>query len=351
MNWLALTGVNGFIGHNLAWELLFPDCETYSDRPIQGRPPRIDQVLGIDLPASECRQTHTRLAGTPNYHYISGIAAVSAIDERTAAWGSPPLAVIHNGACSSTTVQDPNVFRTQNVEASQALFGYCADHGIPLLYASSASVYGNGDHGFSDRMEDNDRYSPMNLYGRSKHEFDRWVLQQTRRPPIWFGMRYFNVFGPFEEHKASQASIFHWGRRQILESGRLRLYASHLEGLADGHQKRDFVPVHDICRVTWSLLSLALRGKELSQSGRFVNVGRGHATTWLEIGGALFDALNRPQVFEFVPMPPALQAHYQNYTCADLSTLQELGIDHPFMDLSQAFSAALVRESRATPAP
>lgn len=342
MTWLALTGVNGFVGHNLALQLLFPDDETYA-----GTAPRVDFVLGTDLPTSEGRATHARLTGVPNYHYVSGVGNVAAIEERTAAWGEPPLAVIHNGACSSTTVSDPEIFRVQNVEASQALFHYCAKHKIPLLYASSASVYGSGGQGFSDAVNDVDRYTPMNLYGQSKLEFDSWILDQKSRPPVWFGMRYFNVFGPFEEHKGAQASVFHWGRKQILETGKLRLFESTTEGLASGHQQRDFVAVQDVCRVTWSLLEQAVQGVSLIESGLFVNIGRGEAVTWLDIGGDLFDALKVPTAFEFIPMPADLRRHYQNFTRADLSTLRGLGITAPFLKLKKAFEHALALEERA----
>ena len=339
MSWLALTGVNGFIGHNLALELLLPGAETYA--------PPVDFVLGTDLAPSEARATHARLTGVPRYHYASGIGTVAAIEERTVAWGGPPLAVIHNGACSSTTVNDPNVFRIHNVESSQTLFRYCAKHGIPFLYASSASVYGNGNQGFSDAIEDNDRYQPMNMYGRSKLEFDSWVLDQPERPPVWFGMRYFNVFGPFEEHKGSQASILTWGRKQILETHKLRLFRSNQEGLADGHQRRDFVPVQDVCRVTWQLLKLALERPTYPGGGMFVNVGRGVPETWIDIGGALFDALGIPTAFEFIPMPAGLSQHYQNYTCADLSTLHGLNITRPFLKLRKAFDLSLQAEAPA----
>jgi ADP-L-glycero-D-manno-heptose 6-epimerase len=345
MTWLALTGVNGFVGHNLALELLFPDVLALDA-------PKVDFLLGTDLAPSESRATHSRLLGAPNYHYASGIGSVAAIAERTTAWAEPPLAVIHNGACSSTTVKDANVFRIQNVEASQALFQYCAKHRIPFLYASSASVYGNGKQGFSDLIEDNDRFTPMNMYGRSKHEFDRWVIGQPQRPPVWFGMRYFNVFGPFEEHKLEQASIFYWGRKQILESGRLRLFCSHNDGLADGHQQRDFVPVQDVCRVTWRLLKLALDGPSYPNAGKFVNIGRGEAETWIDIGGALFDALGKPTAYDFIPMPESLRSHYQNYTRADLSTLHDLGIKQPFLKLRAAFERSLQAEAKAYgPAP
>lgn len=337
MTWLALTGVNGFIGHNLALELLFPNPETSA--------PKVDFVLGIDLATSQGRPTHARLIGVPNYRYSCGLDAAAAIAERTAAWGEPPLAVIHNGACSSTAVTDPKIFAVQNLQASQNLFRYCTRESIPLLYASSASVYGSGSKGFSDSFEDHAKYSPLNLYGRSKYDFDSWVIEQKERPPAWFGLRYFNVFGPFEAHKLGQASIFEWGRQQIQATGRLQLFESHQPGLANGHQKRDFVSVFDVARVTWALLKLIEDGLELPEKGRFLNLGRGEAVTWLDVGGALFDAMGRPAVFDFIPMPEPLRAHYQYYTQADLSALQQLGICAPFLSLRLGFEKSLAAVS------
>ncbi len=339
MTWIALTGVNGFIGHHLALELLAPDLQ-----PLAFPAVKVDRVLGLDLLNSRDRRNHERLTTFGNYRFGDAGQTLEILNRAASEWGGPPVAVIHNGACSSTTETDPEVFRVQNVEASQAVFTYCAQHQIPFLYASSASVYGDGSLGFDDGLEANSRYTPMNLYGRSKHQFDSWVLEQVARPPVWFGLRYFNVFGAFEEHKQSQASVFHWGRRQILESGCLRLYQSHQPDLADGEQRRDFVPVQDVCRVTWGLLRQALQGLNLPKGGAFVNVGRGVATSWIEIGTALFEALGRTPEFEFIPMPEALREHYQNYTKADLRTLHSLGLEEPFLGLREAFQNSTARE-------
>lgn len=343
MRWIVLTGVNGFIGHNLLLEFL----ESGSGTLI----PSVDKVVGSDLPTSLGRQTHLRTKDHPRLHFLLADQLLSGLSELEAQWGAPPIAIVHNGACSSTTETDPEVFRTLNVESSQALFRYCASKSIPFLYASSASVYGNGSQGFDDTLELNSQYTPMNLYGRSKHTFDSWVLEQNERPSCWFGMRYFNVFGAFEAHKKSQASILHWGRQQILERGDLRLFKTHLPDLEDGHQKRDFVSAQDICRVTLQLLKLALAGVELSSGGRFVNIGRGEAVTWLDLAGALFAALDREVKIEFIDMPLALREHYQNFTQAQLSTLAELGISEPFLDLPTAMREAIAKERNANYLP
>lgn len=333
MKWIALTGVNGFIGHNLVLEIL---AQAQKSPDFAGL-----QVLGTDLPASTNRATHRSNLEQPGFEYCNAGEFASTLAAWQTRLGSKPLAVIHNGACSSTTETNRQVFQKLNIESSQELFGYCAQQQVPFLYASSASVYGDGSLGFSDAIEKNDLYSPMNLYGQSKHTFDKWVLQQKNRPPAWFGLRYFNVFGPHEEHKAGQASILHWGGKQIADTGKLRLYRSHRDDIPDGEQRRDFVSVFDIIRVTVGLLKLALAGVSLPEKGCFVNVGRGEAATWIETAEALFSAMDRPCRIEFIDMPPQLQEHYQNYTCADLSTLHGLGLTEPFLDLKEAFSRSL----------
>ncbi len=338
MRWIVLTGVNGFIGHNLLLQFLDASPGTLI--------PEVDKVVGSDLPTSLERDTYGRTQGHPRLDFVLAPDLLKKLEASVEAWG-PPLAVIHNGACSSTTETDPEVFRTLNLESSQQLFRFCARHQIPFLYASSASVYGDGELGFNDQLERNDQYQPMNMYGRSKHDFDSWVLEQAQRPSVWFGMRYFNVFGAFEAHKKGQASILHWGRRQILDGGVLRLFQSHVDDLEDGHQKRDFVSVQDILRVTGRLLALALEGQRFPEGGRFVNIGRGKATSWLEMAEALFQALEKPYQVEFIPMPPALREHYQNYTQAELGTLHDLGIREPFLEHVEAFRQALKIESAA----
>lgn len=331
MRWIALTGVNGFIGHNLTLEFLEQTPQTLELD--------VEMVVGSDLTSSLGRPTHQKAALYPNYRFCPAEELPARLEVLEREFGAPPLAVIHNGACSSTTETDPEIFRTLNVESSQQLFGYSCERKIPFLYASSASVYGDGSLGFDDSMERNEKYRPLNLYGRSKHQFDSWAVNQTDQPNGWFGLRYFNVFGPHEEHKGGQASLLHWGRRQILDHGELKLYRSHHPGVADGEQRRDFVSVFDVVRVTLGLLQLALNRPQNARG--FVNIGRGEASTWLEAAQALFAALNREMKIQFVDMPEQLREHYQNYTCAHLGTLHRLGLEQPFLTLEEAFSLSL----------
>lgn len=340
--WIALTGVNGFIGHNLLSQIL--------DDPKQTLGLDVESVLGCDLPHSVSRETHQRVMDKPGYRFVTADSFLPELSRWETEFQCPPEAVIHNGACSSTTETDPEVFRTLNVEASQELFSYCAQKSVPFLYASSASVYGDGSLGFSDSLEMNDKYRPLNLYGRSKHQFDQWVLRQEQRPPVWFGLRYFNVFGPSEEHKGSQASVLHWGSRQIEETGKIKLYRSHRADIADGKQQRDFVSVFDVVRVTSALFKMGREGLDLPEKGLFVNVGRGHAATWIETAQALFESMGVEPHIEFVDMPTELREHYQNFTEADLSTLHQLGVTEPFLQLRPAFERAL-REMKYSGVP
>ncbi len=335
MRWIALTGVNGFIGHNLVLEFL--------ERTPQTLEFAVDRILGTDLEASLDRPTHARATRYPNYEFCVAENFLAKLEDWESELGTPPLAILHNGACSSTTETDPEIFRTLNVESSQKLFRYCSRKQIPLLYASSASVYGDGSLGFSDALADNAQYSPLNRYGRSKHDFDSWVLEQEETPPCWFGLRYFNVFGPFEQHKKKQASILYWGREQIEQTSAIKLFKSHVPDLEDGCQKRDFVSVFDVIRVSLSLLKLSLNTPSLQGNGLFVNVGRGQAATWIETASALFESMDLEPRIEFIEMPVQLQEHYQNFTCADLSTLHKLGLTEPFLDLKTAFQRSLQR--------
>lgn len=304
---------------------------------------QVDKILGADLPHSVERSTHRYNCAFPRFEFCEATNFLDALEAKEREFGRPPLAVIHNGACSATTETDPEVFRTLNVESSQELFRYCARKSVPFLYASSASVYGDGSLGFDDSVDKNSQYRPLNLYGQSKHRFDSWVLEQEKRPPAWFGLRYFNVFGPFERHKAGQASIFYWGRDQIEKNGEIKLFRSHREDLEDGLQQRDFVSVFDVLRVTVGLLKLALCEPELPGNGLFVNVGRGAAATWVETATSLFQAMEKETSLSFVDMPAALRKHYQNYTCADLSTLHQLGLTEPFLSLEEGFRRSLDR--------
>jgi ADP-L-glycero-D-manno-heptose 6-epimerase len=197
------------------------------------------------------------------------------------------------------------------------LFEFCSDFNIPFIYASSASTYGNGEFGFSDDLKVLPEYVPLNKYGFSKHIFDKWVLKQRKTPPFWAILKFFNVYGPQEYHKEKQSSVIYQAFNQIKATGALKLFKSYKSGVADGEQKRDFVYVKDVVR----LMEFLLRNHKKTKSGVY-NVGTGKARTFLDLGKAVFAAMNKNPEFDMIEMPEDVKKHYQYFTEADLSNLR-----------------------------
>lgn len=236
---------------------------------------------------------------------------------------SPIEAIWHLGADSDTTTRDWDGLLRTNVRASQTLWRYCAEQGIPFYYASSAATYGDGSVGFSDRTPPAE-LAPLNLYGRSKNEFDAWVLAEIEAgrpaPPHWAGFKFFNVYGAREGHKGRMASILWKAARDMEAHGAVRLFRSNDPAIPDGEQRRDFVWVGEaLAHMRW-----VARARPASA---IYNSGTGHASTFLEMIHAWFAARGREPSIEFVPMPEALTRQYQNYTRADMSKLREAGYD------------------------
>lgn len=354
--YIVVTGAHGFIGHHILEKMLMSDLSTLvqehesegsaelSSRTAQVRfsqqsQPTASSVFNVwvvDLPESVSRSTAHRFAQSSRVKILFQRDLLAALKSAT----HPPVAVIHNGACSSTVERNPAVFAELNVGSSQELWNYCAQNNVPFIYASSAAVYGDGNKGFSDSPEHSQQFEPLNLYGKSKLDFDLWALNQEKSPPYWFGLRYFNVYGPFESHKGGQASMVYHGYQQATRSGSIRLFKSNAPTYTDGNQVRDFVYVKDIVKVTLFLLRIALKKQPLNlpggqQNGCFVNVGCGETRTWNELARAVFEALNVPPQIEYIPIPENIAGQYQNYTCADLSTLRQLGYSAPLTHLSQ----------------
>ena len=342
----VVTGAHGFIGTNIVEKILamdpvdlgFPKHSPvkFSNYAEQGHHELGCSVIASDLAASINRETARRFLGSARYQYVDYKELVSYLENLT----QKPDAVIHNGACSSTTETDPSVFAELNVNYSKALWEFCAKYNIPYIYASSAATYGDGTLGFSDKKEDCEKYTPLNLYGKSKLDFDIWALKQRKTPASWFGLRYFNVFGQFEAHKGGQASMVYHGYQQATRTGKIKLFASNSPKYTAGEQLRDFVYVDDIVQITMQLLHLALLRKLgesklfLPENGVFLNIGRGIAETWNSLANEVFSALSMPANIEYIPMPANIINQYQNYTCADLSTLRSIGVQHEFTTLN-----------------
>jgi len=245
-------------------------------------------------------------------------------------------AVVHLGARTDTTLHDETVFRTLNLAYSQALWTACARHQIPLIYASSAATYGDGSLGFEDDHALVSKLQPLNPYGRSKNDFDRWALRQPSAPPRWAGLKFFNVYGPNEAHKQRMASVVYHTFLQIQRTGRMRLFRSHHPDFRDGEQQRDFVFVEDVLRVCRFFL------EEEAPSGLY-NVGTGRARTFLDLAGAVFRALDLEPRIEFIPTPEDIRATYQYFTEASLGKLRRAGYEAPFTSLEEGVES-YVRE-------
>ncbi|WP_161597702.1 NAD-dependent epimerase/dehydratase family protein [Fluviispira multicolorata] len=340
----VVTGAHGFIGTNIVEKILTAAPEELGF--ANGRPSRFSNfeenqqergcsVIATDLPDSINRINARRFLGSVRYQYVDYeklIAHLESLEKK-------PDLVIHNGACSSTTETNPEIFQKLNLGYSQALWEYCARNNIPFIYASSAATYGDGRFGFSDKKEDCNKYVSLNLYGKSKLDFDLWVLKQKETPPTWFGLRYFNVFGQFESHKGGQASMVYHGYNQAVRTGKIKLFESNTSEYAHGEQLRDFVYIDDLVDITMELIRISLARIEnkssylISENGLFLNIGRGVAESWNNLAQEVFSSLSIPESIEYIPMPDNIIRQYQNYTCADLSTLRSLGIQHEFKSL------------------
>lgn len=236
--------------------------------------------------------------------------------------------VIHLGARTDTTEFDWNIFLDLNLHYTQSIWQICAEQNIPLIYASSAATYGAGEFGYKD---DNDlcfKLQPLNPYGRSKNEFDKWAMQQELQPPFWAGLKFFNVYGPNEYHKGRMASVILHTFETVQKTGKMQLFRSHRPDFEDGMQLRDFVYVKDIVSVILHLMQIR------PESGLY-NVGTGHAESFLELAHATFDAMGKPRDISFIDIPEDIRDKYQYFTEADMRKLRSTGYNKPFHTLRE----------------
>ncbi len=241
-------------------------------------------------------------------------------------WGQPE-AIIHMGACSSTTERDAGYLIRNNFEYTKKLALAATASGIRFIYASSAATYGNGAEGFDDAAGI-DRLRPLNMYGYSKQLFDLWALRHNMLDSI-VGLKYFNVFGPNEYHKGDMSSMVLKAFEQITSSGKVRLFRSYLPGYADGEQLRDFLYVKDAAAMTLHFLSAR------HINGLF-NIGSETASTWNSLVAPIFEATGKPVNIEYIEMPESIRPQYQYYTCASIKKLKESGYNRPLTSLGDA---------------
>jgi ADP-L-glycero-D-manno-heptose 6-epimerase len=236
--------------------------------------------------------------------------------------------VIHLGARTDTTETDTSIFDELNLNFSKRLWQYCSEYQIPLVYASSAATYGNGELGFHDKHELSSELKPLNEYGRSKNNFDQWALEQEKQPFFWAGLKFFNVYGPNEYHKNRMASVVYHAFNTIKATGKMQLFRSHRPDFKDGEQSRDFIYVKDICEVIYFLM------ENRKQSGIY-NVGTGKARSFYDLVAATFSAMDLTPDISFKDTPEDIRENYQYFTEAPMQKLKTLGFDKPFTTLEE----------------
>lgn len=306
---IIVTGATGFIGSNII-----------ADLNARGR---TDLLLVDDL------GSHGKWKNIAKRRFMD------LLDYRSVEQLLPKLgraeAVIHMGANSSTTSIDGDEILRVNLSASMTWWKWCTMHETPFIYASSAATYGDGTQGFADDQstEALDRLAPLNLYGWSKHQFDKWAVERAaegKAPPQWAGLKFFNVYGPNEYHKGDMKSLVAKNTALIALGDTIRLFKSHHADYEDGGQLRDFVYVKDCCKVmTWLL--------DHPQVSGLFNLGTGQARSFVDLVQAIGKALGRAPNIEYVDMPESIRANYQYFTEAAMNKLRTAGFTESFYSL------------------
>lgn len=236
--------------------------------------------------------------------------------------------VFHLGARTDTTEFDMELLNRLNLDYSKAIWKICVANGIPLVYASSAATYGLGEYGYEDKHELSEKLIPLNPYGVSKNEFDKWVLEQNDIRIFWAGLKFFNVYGPNEYHKGRMASVIFHAFNQIKSTGAMKLFRSHNPDYKDGEQLRDFVYVKDVVEVCFFLM------KNRKHSGIY-NLGSGKARSFKDLVKATFKALDKTEDISFIDTPADIRDKYQYFTEANMNKLKSIGYPYEFTTLEE----------------
>ena len=312
---IVVTGAAGFIGRNVVAEL-----------NRRGE----DELILVDELGREDKWKN--LLGLRYEDLVSPEEFLGMLEEGAFA---EARSLIHLGACSATTERDADYLLRNNYQYTRVLCNWALEHEVRFVYASSAATYGDGAQGYDDADEVTPTLRPLNMYGYSKHMFDLWALKHglfdRGDEGGIVGLKYFNVFGPYEDHKGEMRSVVSKSYEQIRRTGKVELFKSYRPEYRDGEQRRDFIYVNDAVEVT---LHFALQ--EPTAPGGLFNCGTGEARTWIELVRPVFEAMGLEPKIEFVPMPEALQGRYQYFTQSKVDKLRAAGYRRAFTPLAEA---------------
>lgn len=236
--------------------------------------------------------------------------------------------IFHLGARTDTTEFNTELLNELNLDYSKMVWEKCVKYGLPLVYASSAATYGGGEFGYDDEHSLSEKLHPLNPYGISKNEFDKWALKQDKKPYFWAGLKFFNVYGPNEYHKGRMASVILHSFNQIQEKGGVKLFRSHHSNYKDGEQLRDFVYVKDVVNVCYFLM-------HHRKDNGIYNLGSGKARTFLDLVNATFKALDKSPKIDFMDTPIDIRDKYQYFTEANMKKMKAIGYEIPFHSLEE----------------
>lgn len=304
---IVITGAAGFIGSNLITKL---NSEGYKDLIL------VDDFSRKDKEANYIGKIYKQLIDRMIF------------DDWLKANHRFVQYVFHIGARTDTAEFDVRIFNKLNLNYSKNLWNICSEYGIPFLYASSAATYGAGENGYSDSHEIVQKLQPLNPYGHSKNEFDKWVIEQKNSPSFWAGLKFFNVYGPNEYHKGRMASVVFHTYNQIKRTGKMKLFRSHNPLFRDGEQKRDFIYIRDIVSILYWFL-------HNRKNPGIYNAGTGTPGTFKQLASETFKAMAVRPVIEYIDTPLDIRDKYQYYTCAEMDKLRSAGYNTPFYSLSE----------------
>ena len=285
----------------------------------------VDNILVVDDLESSEKWKNLRNASFKDYVHKDRFLEIVTTGKLP---GSHVEAIIHMGACSSTTERDAEYMMNTNYQYTKTIAEFAASNGARFIYASSAATYGDGSEGFDDNQQEARKLRPLNIYGYSKQLFDIWALQTGLLNRIT-GIKFFNVFGPNEYHKDDMSSVIYKAYHQIKNSGKLDLFKSYRPEYKDGEQLRDFVYIKDCTEIIWKLV-------EHTEAVGIYNLGTGKARSWNDLAKAVFSAMGKPLNINYIEMPESIRDRYQYFTQANMAKLEKLNLGTSFMSLEDS---------------